>query len=95
MATTALFVWDEGKRVATFRKHGVDFAIVELFDFAASATIINDRRDYGEVRYRAFGPVAGRLYAIVFTRRGEQIRIISARKANAREIKRHASNQTR
>ena len=93
MATTGLFVWDERKRAANLRKHGVDFAIAELFDFAAAATIIDDRRDYGEVRYRAFGAVAGRFYVIIFTRRGEHVRIISARKANAREIKRHGSDQ--
>ncbi len=92
MATTKLFVWDERKRAANLRKHGVDFTIVEQFDFAAAATIVDDRRDYGEVRYRAFGAVAGRLYVIVLTRRGDQIRIISVRKANAREIKRHGSD---
>jgi uncharacterized protein len=94
MMTTQLFVWDERKRAANLRKHGVDFAIAELFDFAAAATIVDDQRDYGEVRYRAFGAVAGRLYVIVFARRGEHVRIISARKANAREIRRYGSDQT-
>jgi uncharacterized DUF497 family protein len=93
MAATKLFIWDERKRAANLRKHGVDFAIAELFDFAAAATIIDDRRNYGEVRYRAFGEVAGRLYVIIFTRRGEHVRIISARKANTREIKSHGSDQ--
>jgi uncharacterized DUF497 family protein len=93
MATASLFTWDERKRALNLRKHGVDFAIAELFDFAAAATIVDDRRDYGEKRYRALGAVAGRFYVIVFTRRGEHIRIISARKANAREIKHHGSDQ--
>ena len=88
-----LFVWDERKRAANFRKHGVDFAIAEFFDFAAASTIVDDRRDYGEIRYRALGAVAGGFYVIVFTRRGEHIRIISARKASAREIKRYGSDQ--
>ena len=85
MATASLFTWDERKRALNLRKHGVDFA--------AAATIVDDRRDYGEKRYRALGAVAGRFYVIVFTRRGEHIRIISARKANAREIKHHGSDQ--
>ena len=45
----------------------------------------NDRRDYGEERFRLYGRVAGRLFVIAYTRRGTVTRIISARKANARE----------
>ena len=33
MATASLFTWDERKRALNLRKHGVDFAIAELFDF--------------------------------------------------------------
>jgi uncharacterized DUF497 family protein len=87
------FVWDEQKRAANLRKHGVDFSLAEQFDFASAATMLDNRKDYGERRYRAFGPVAGRMYVIVFTRRGDQVRIISARKANAREIRRYGQNQ--
>jgi uncharacterized DUF497 family protein len=93
MAMLDLFVWDERKRVANLRKHGVDFSLVERFDFAQAATIIDDRKNYGEVRYRAFGAVADRVYVIVFTRRGDQVRIISARRANRREIARYAPEQ--
>jgi uncharacterized DUF497 family protein len=88
-----LLVWNERKRAANLRKHGVDFSLAEQFDFAAAATIVDDRKDYGEVRFRACGAVAGRVYVIVFTRRGNQVRIISARKANAREIVRYAPDQ--
>lgn len=42
---TDLFVWDEDKRVANLRKHGVDFVLAEQFDFAAAATIVDDRRN--------------------------------------------------
>jgi len=50
----------------------------------------DNRRDYGEERFRLFGRVAGRLFVIVYTRRQATLRIISARKANAREGKRYA-----
>ena len=44
------------------------------------------RRDYGEERSIGFGHVQGRLMAVVFTQRPpDTIRIISFRKANARE----------
>jgi hypothetical protein len=45
----------------------------------------DDRRDYGEERFRLYGHVEGRLFAIAYTRREAATRIISARKANARE----------
>jgi uncharacterized protein len=93
MAAAELFVWDEEKRAANLRKHGADFALVERFDFAGAVIITDDRRDYGETRYRAFGAVGKRLYALVFTRRGDRIRIISLRKANAREIRRYVSTK--
>jgi uncharacterized DUF497 family protein len=44
---------------------------------------------FGEDRFRLLGRVEGRLFAIVYTRRGTAARIISARKANARERRRY------
>ena len=47
------------------------------------------RQDYGETRCRAFGILEGRLLVVVFTVRDGVLRIISARKANARERRSH------
>lgn len=47
----------------------------------------DDRRDYGELREIGFAVVAQRLYVVVFVQRGDEMRIISLRKANAREVK--------
>ena len=49
----------------------------------------DDRHDYGEGRHVLFGRLAGRLFVVVFTDRGDRRRIISARKANARERRDH------
>jgi len=47
---------------------------------------IDDREDYGELRWIALGRVDGEVYRVVFTRRGENlIRIISAQKASRDE----------
>lgn len=52
-----------------------------------SAVIRQDtRKDYGETRYAALGPIEGRLHCVCFTVRGK-LRIISLRKANEREVK--------
>lgn len=57
----------------------IDGAIVEFED---------TRRDYGERRIVCFGDVCGRLFAFVYMVRASGPRIISVRKANAREQKR-------
>ena len=50
------------------------------------------RRDYGEDRYLLLGMIGGRAYVIVYTVRGATIRIISARKANTKEIAEYEHN---
>ena len=51
--------------------------------------LADERRDYGEPRYIAWGELNGLLLSVVFTVRGEALRIISARRANARERRRY------
>jgi len=87
------FAWDERKRAANLAKHGVDFAIVERFEFDAALVIIDDRKDYGEVRYRALGMIDRRLHALVFTARAGQTRVISLRRANDRERRNYGEAQ--
>ena len=66
-------------------KHGVDFRrITALFDRPV-IEILDERRDYGELRVRCLGEIDGRVYYVAYTWRGESRRIISARKANVRE----------
>ncbi|HYU13719.1 MAG TPA: BrnT family toxin [Stellaceae bacterium] len=43
------------------------------------------RREFGELRIRCLGQIEGRVYSVVYTRRGANRRLISARKANGRE----------
>jgi uncharacterized DUF497 family protein len=45
----------------------------------------DDRRDYGEARFNAFGLVNGRLFVCTFTMRGQAYRLISVRKASKQE----------
>lgn len=46
---------------------------------------MDDRKDYGETRYRALGLLEERLHALIFTETQVGIRVISFRKANQRE----------
>jgi len=46
---------------------------------------IDDRFNYSEVRWTALGFIGNRLHVLTYTVRGENIRLISLRKANKRE----------
>ena len=95
MTASSRLAWDERKRAANRAKHGVDFAIAERFDFETALVLVDDRKDYGETRYRAFGVIDGRLHVLVFTARSERIRVISLRRANDRERRNYAETRQR
>jgi uncharacterized protein len=69
------------------------FAIVKDFDFETALVLRDDRKNYGEERYRAYGTIKGRLHALVFTRREGRVRVISLRRSNAREIANYAASK--
>lgn len=80
------FEWDAEKASLNLAKHGVDFedAIYVLED-PRRFERIDERGDYGEDRYVTLGLVYGVELVVVYTLRGDAIRLISARKANANE----------
>jgi uncharacterized protein len=79
------FEWDSFKAVSNLQKHNVDFAdAIGVLDDDLAITI----RDYasGEERFITLGMDAfNRLLVVVYIWRGDNIRIISARKATPRE----------
>ena len=83
-----LFEWDDAKRQANLAKHGVDFAAIDAFDWE-TALIDPDTRQ-AEPRWIATGFIGSRLHVAVYTMRGPRRRVISLRKANAREVRKHA-----
>lgn len=87
------FEWDEVKSERCLRDRGFGFADVLPAFLDRNRQVERDRRwDYGEERFRLYGRVAERVFVIVYTRRGVVTRIISARKANARERDRYEKN---
>lgn len=82
--------WDRAKADANERKHGVPFALAgRVLDDPACLILEDQRRDYGEERFTAFGMVDGKVFMLAFTWRGDRCRVISMRKANAREARRY------
>jgi uncharacterized DUF497 family protein len=82
-----IYEWDEEKRIANLAKHGVDFSMAEGFNWETAVVREDRRRNYGERRSIAVGYLNARLHILIFTLRGEAVRIISLRKANPREMK--------
>ena len=81
------FEWDEAKNTACFDRRGFDFAYAVRAFFDPQRLVAQDtRRAYGEERYRLLGKIDGRTYVVVYTMRGAAVRIISARKANLKEV---------
>ena len=88
------FEWDDAKSDACFAGRGFDFAYVAHAFLDGDRIVGLDRRwDYGEDRYRLLGAVEGRVYVVVYTMRGPAVRIISARKANRREVREYEQNK--
>ena len=87
------YVWGEAKHASNLKKHGVDFAIVEHFDLDGAVVFRDDRRDYGEERFGAFGSIKGRLHVLIFTKREGLYRVISLRRANSREMSSYAKSK--
>jgi hypothetical protein len=86
------FEWDPGKADANRRKHGVDFAdAVGVFEDPYALS----RPDPfpAEERVATLGrDLLDRLIVVVWTWRGEAIRLISARRATPRERRRYAED---
>lgn len=81
------FEWDEYKSDACFTERGFDFAYVLRAFLDENRLIHKDARwDYGEDRYQLLGLIEGRVFFVAYTLRGQSIRVISARKANRREV---------
>lgn len=80
------YEWDEAKRAANIAKHGVDFPLAQDFAWESALIVQDTRHDYGEPRFIAIGLIGERLHVLVFTPRGDAVRIIGLRKANDREV---------
>jgi uncharacterized DUF497 family protein len=80
--------FDPAKDAANIEKHGVSLS--RAADLEILAFVEDDRNDYGETRYRAWGLIDGKAYCLAFTNRAGKIRAISLRRAHKKEMKRYA-----
>lgn len=85
--------FDPVKNERNIRDRGLSFEAAANFDFETALVFVDERRDYGEVRYVALGLLDGRLHVLCFAEADDGIRVISFRKANSREVVRYAKVQ--
>jgi uncharacterized DUF497 family protein len=76
--------FDPAKRALTLRHRGLDFVRAGELFAGLTATIVDDRRDYGETRFITAGALDGRLVVAVWTERGDA-RCLSMRHCHAEE----------
>ena len=80
-----MYEWDEAKRAANRRKHGIDFDEVRSFVWETAEIKPSPRGD--EMRYAATGYIGPRLHRVIYTERKDRLRIISLRRAHAKEVR--------
>lgn len=78
------FDWDGDKRLANIEKHGINFDDVDLV-FEDDRSVVHPSPRAAEQRFVIVGWLRDRLVSVVFTPRGDTIRIISARAARPQE----------
>lgn len=86
-----MFEWDKSKAKKNLSKHGINFADTFAVFEDPNAVTLDDNAS-NERRYITIGMDAfGRILVVVYTWRGNNIRIISARKAIRSEVKQYES----
>ena len=86
------FEWDPPKNEKCLKLRKFDFAFAaKVFRDQNIKIEIDDRKNYGELRCKALGKIGDRVYWVVFTRRENKIRIISAWKVrkNSKDERRY------
>jgi len=82
-----MFEWDVDKAEANFKKHGINFYEAETAfeDFYAIEEFDDEHSNAEESRFKMLAMSAEKILVVVYTMRGENYRIISAREAEKYE----------
>jgi uncharacterized protein len=82
-----MFAWEDTKRRANLKKHGIDFVDAEKIFRGATLTAEDTRESYGEQRFLTLGLLDDQVVSVTHTEHGNDIRIISIRKATKHEAR--------
>jgi hypothetical protein len=81
--------FDPDKDARNRRERGLSFEQARDFDFVTACYLLDERHHYGETRRIAVGYLEKRLHILCFVETKTGIRVISFRKANAREVNKY------
>jgi len=79
--------FDRRKNAKNIAERVLSFERVADLEWSTAIIREDNRRDYPEPRLLVMARLDGRLHAAVVTPRGEDLRVISFRKANRREVR--------
>ena len=77
--------WHGRKRALSLTRHGIDFVDCGAVFDGPTLTVEDRFGGYDEYRYKTLGFLGDHLISIIHTEHHGEIRLISARKATARE----------
>jgi uncharacterized protein len=80
---------DPRKSAKNVEERGLSFELVHSIEWQTALIIVDDRKDYGETRLQVLALIEGHLHVVVVTPRGDDLRVISLRKANKKEVERY------
>lgn len=86
------YEWDDLKNILNYRKHHIDFEALVRFNWSNAVSVDRSRHTDGEQRFAGIGLLDGKLYTVIFTWRGETMRIISLRRSNKGEERIYEAN---
>ena len=82
------FEWDPDKAIVDLEKHGISFDEASLAFFDPNAIeLFDDLNSEDEIRFQLIGISRVRLLFVGYTLRDDRVRIVTARKANAKQKK--------
>ena len=88
------YEFDTIKNRINIAKHGISLTDAGEFDWETARQHEDTRKSYPERRHTAVGYLGDRLHVMVLCFRESKIRVISLRKANAREVKIYGTSKT-
>lgn len=88
------FEWDSAKHERNLHTRGIGFDEATLIFEGEVIEWPDTRTSYGEVRINAIGEANGKVLGVIYTMRGEVVRIITVWKANRKDRQRWQARST-
>ena len=82
--------FDPAKDAINIKRHGLSLTAADGFEWETAVIREDGREPYGEQRFQAMGYIGLRLHVLIYCLRGDDVRVISLRHAEPKEMRRYA-----